>query len=337
MVNQFIGHKDYIRSSCVLQENMICTGSYDHTVKVWDLTSNKLIQTLNHDKPVESIIKHPTAPLIFTSGGNYFKVWNMLTWQSTTYKTHQNTITSLVINKNGTRLFSAGLDAKVRIYDVNDYSLVHTLSFESPIVSMGIDENETRIITGSTGGITKSVRKEKLVSEKNLKFDTLTTENYRNMINSYVKEEILKMKEQEDGKTITLKKYATNLRSFDYKSALNEVIKDQNPVHIISMIQEIHNRNELYNALESRNEEELIPILKFIIQYIQDPTYSKIVIHFTEVVLDIYTEVLSKSEKVNKYFRLIRKKINQEIQFQQDLIHLRGAIDTLMLSSSLID
>lgn len=337
MVNQFIGHKDYIRSSCIIQENMISTGSYDHTIKIWDVKTNKLIQTLNHESPVEKIIKHPTSPLIITSGGNYFKVWDMLTWKSSTFKTHQNTITSLAINKNGTRLFTGGLDSKVRIYDVNDYSIVHTISFENPIVSMAIDENENRLITGTTGGIMKATRKDKLVSESEYKYDVLTTLNYRNMISSLIQEQVLKMKEEDDEKLLSLQKYSKYLRKFDYKSALNECIKDGNPTHIVSLIQEINNRNELYNAVESRNEDELIPILKFIIENIQHPNYSNVITTFTEVVLDIYTEILNKSEKVNKYFRLIRKKINQEIQFQQDLIHLRGAIDTLMLSSSLID
>ena len=97
----------------------------------------------------------------------------------------------------------------------------------------------------------------------------------------------------------------------------------------------VKNRNELLNALESRNDETLIPLLKFIIKNIRDSRFTSNLIELTENILNIYTPIFGKSEQVDKYFRILRKLIIEEINLQKDLMSLKGSIDTLMLASSL--
>jgi U3 small nucleolar RNA-associated protein 15 len=134
----FKGHSDYVRSGCVLSNHLIASGSYDHSVKIWDTKTNECIQTLDHGKPIESIIKHPTAPIFVTSGGSYFKVWDLLNFKFKKYTSHQNTITKLQFNNDGTKMFSSSLDGYLKFYDVNDYSIIHSMKFEEQLLSFDI-------------------------------------------------------------------------------------------------------------------------------------------------------------------------------------------------------
>ncbi len=75
--------------------------------------------------------------------------------------------------------------------------------------------------------------------------------------------------------------------------------------------------------------------MKFLKKYILDERFSSIIIKITDVVLELYSSVIGKSEKVDKYFRLLRKAINQEIFVQEQLCSLKGILDTLMIQSKI--
>lgn len=54
-LRSFDGHEDFVRSGALSPSspNMFVTGSYDHTVRLWDVNSKNCIMTLNHTAPVE--------------------------------------------------------------------------------------------------------------------------------------------------------------------------------------------------------------------------------------------------------------------------------------------
>jgi len=106
-ISTFVGHSDYVRAASIFPDNesLIASGSYDHIVKIWDIRSGKCVIEINHDKPVECIVKHPTAPIFVSGGGNYFKVWDLMKPKECIHmsKSHHNTITTLSFNHDGTR------------------------------------------------------------------------------------------------------------------------------------------------------------------------------------------------------------------------------------------
>jgi len=103
----------------------------------------------------------------------------------------------------------------------------------------------------------------------------------------------------------------------------------------LSLIEELKIRNELLNALDARDEVTLLPILKFIIKFIRDPKFNTLLIQLSNTILDIYGEVIGESQKVDKYFRILRNLINEEITLQTELHSLKGVLDTLMLASTI--
>eukprot|EP01080_Neovahlkampfia_damariscottae_P011256 gene11256-4075_t len=311
-VNSFQEHQDYVRTGCILSENTFASGSYDHSVKIWDIKTNKSIKTLDHGKPIESIIKHPTEPILITAGGSHIKVWNLSTYKFKKYVTHQNTITNIRFNQDGSKMFSSSIDGYFKFYDTKNYSILHSMKFKDQLLSFGVSNDELRIVVGALGNITKMTRRDEIKPILEYKSDLLTTTNYRNMINTYLQDQIFQIQNQvhlPQQRTINLSKLQTKLRFFDYKGALDEALELGNPINVLSLIQELKNRNELLNSLESRNEETILPLLKFIIQYIRDPSYSSMLIELTESVLNIYTPVIGESKTVDEHFRIIRKLI----------------------------
>jgi len=64
--------QDYIRAGTVCEDNanLLITGSYDHTVKLWDVRSGECTLTINHGSPVESLLVFPGASAIITAGAS---------------------------------------------------------------------------------------------------------------------------------------------------------------------------------------------------------------------------------------------------------------------------
>jgi len=48
--------------------NLIISGSYDHSVKLWDRREQKELFSIDHGSPVEAVLPSPTGSLLFTAG-----------------------------------------------------------------------------------------------------------------------------------------------------------------------------------------------------------------------------------------------------------------------------
>jgi U3 small nucleolar RNA-associated protein 15 len=71
------GHKDYVRAGCVsaVSNDVFASGSYDHTVKVWDARRNEAsaILSIDHGSPVEDVALLPNDALLVSAGGHDVK------------------------------------------------------------------------------------------------------------------------------------------------------------------------------------------------------------------------------------------------------------------------
>ncbi len=48
--------------------NLIISGSYDHTVRLWDKREHTELFSVNHGSPVEAVLPSPSGSLLFTAG-----------------------------------------------------------------------------------------------------------------------------------------------------------------------------------------------------------------------------------------------------------------------------
>lgn len=63
-------HTDYIRAGAVspVSPNIVLSGSYDKTVKMYDIRQERAVFTVNHDAPVESLLFLPSGGIFLSAG-----------------------------------------------------------------------------------------------------------------------------------------------------------------------------------------------------------------------------------------------------------------------------
>jgi U3 small nucleolar RNA-associated protein 15 len=107
-------HKDYIRSgtTSLSSDDLILTGSYDHTIKLIDSRLHSVVLTADHGEPVENVLMFPSSNMFVSCGGNTIKVWDVLQGGKLmkTLVNHHKTVTSLAFSQNNKFLLSAALD-----------------------------------------------------------------------------------------------------------------------------------------------------------------------------------------------------------------------------------
>ena len=142
----------------------LVSGSYDHTVKVWNLANGKLVRTLDgHKDGVNDVLISPDGKLFFTAGGTaepntnkVIKVWDMKTKKLLrTLKGHTLGVTSLAITPDGKTLVSGSYDKTIKFWDPQKGIRKRTLTgHTSPVRSVAISPDGKTLASG--GGSLKS-------------------------------------------------------------------------------------------------------------------------------------------------------------------------------------
>ncbi|PWN28116.1 WD40 repeat-like protein [Jaminaea rosea] len=177
----FTGHDDYVRTALVSPDNpdLVLSGSYDQTVRLWDARVQEKggeVMRMRHGAPVESCLVYPTGGggVAVSAGGPVVRAWDLMMGGRglKAVSNHQKTITSLALSMStgaegpdvgasggGMRLLSAGVDGLVKVYDpARDYTVVHTMRYPSPILSLAVSPEERELAVGMADG-TLCVRK----------------------------------------------------------------------------------------------------------------------------------------------------------------------------------
>jgi len=187
-----VGHGDVIRCTALWQASQLnagksewkqlaFTGSYDHTVRVWnveDVSSktkeDRCISILSHDEPVEALClmesHNPKVPVwLLSAGGRTIRVWNPVTGQcfASVATHHRKTITSLLAvirtdveeDKSKTllwRILSSSLDGVMQFHswDSKTGSVEHLYStnLNLAISCVSTDIAGDRFAIGTTDG-----------------------------------------------------------------------------------------------------------------------------------------------------------------------------------------
>lgn len=339
-------HKDYVRTSAASpsSQNVWATGSYDHTVKLWDLrTSDQTVasstMSLNHGAPVEATLIMPGGGLLMSAGGNVVKVWDILSGGRLlhSFSSHQKTITSIGLDGTGTRLLTGSLDGHLKIYDLKTYEVTHGFKYKSALLAFGMSPTNSHLLTGGADGML-SVRR------RNVKKAELQDMQSRQAIirggtyKYFIRGKNAKPAPNDFTVASTRHKriapYDRALRKFDYKKALNEALDTRSPIIVASMLEELRLRVGLERALSGRDEDSLEPLLAFLIKYVTDPKYSSLLIHVCTLVCDIYAPKLSQSMLIDQLFVKLHEKITEELRMQKQILGVVGMMDTVMAAQS---
>ncbi|XP_060692136.1 U3 small nucleolar RNA-associated protein 15 homolog [Hemiscyllium ocellatum] len=330
----FKEHTDYIRCGCTsnLNADLFVTGSYDHTVKVFDARVDKSVITMEHGQPVESVLLFPSGGLLVSAGGRYVKVWDMLKGGQllVSLRNHHKTVTCLCLSSSGQRLLSGSLDRHVKIYSTSTYKVVHSLDYAAAILSLALAPENEAIVVGMTNSVL-NIRHRKHNENKQEK--KKKGPSYR----FFIKGKDYKPKKGDlfVSKPVKfhLKKYDKLLKSFQVSLALDAVLETnvrvKTPEITTGVMQELNRRGVLQNALAGRDEKQLSVLLSFLIRNVVDPRFTAVLVHVAEIVVDIYSSVIGESPLVDNQFLKLQDLIEKEIDYQEELLEVLGMMDTI--------
>jgi eukaryotic-like serine/threonine-protein kinase len=126
------GHTAPIRSVSLSEdERVLASGGADNTIKIWDVTVGKLLQTLQgHSAPVWSVaLSRDGKTLISGSQDNTIKIWDVQTGTVRhTLTEHTDIVYSVALSPDGKTIASGSQDFTVKIWNAETGELIRTLS-----------------------------------------------------------------------------------------------------------------------------------------------------------------------------------------------------------------
>lgn len=330
----FAEHTDYVRAGTPspISPDIIASGGYDHTVKLYDCRSNETVMTANHGSPVESVLFLPSGGIFISAGGTEIKVWDIFNGAKllANISQHHKTVTTLRLASNGSRLMSASLDRHVKIYDVSTFKPIHNIDFPNAVLSMAISDQDDTLAVGMIDGVISIRRRDKPVhkaDERNRLFKFAPDH-----IQAHVSKADVVVKKQKAVKETDFDKF---LRKRNYVKALACVIPAKvsmnYPETTAAAINELLRRNVLNVAIGGLDEKEIGSLLKYLKKCMGDTRFTRTVIDAANVFIDVNEQdVKYFSESNLLLYKLLQNQVKKEIEVCKKISELEGSICMLL-------
>nr|XP_057927485.1 U3 small nucleolar RNA-associated protein 15 homolog [Doryrhamphus excisus]XP_057927486.1 U3 small nucleolar RNA-associated protein 15 homolog [Doryrhamphus excisus] len=336
-VTSYQEHTDYIRCGVTskLNRDLFITGSYDHTLKVFDGRMDKSVMTMDHGQPVESLLLYPSEGLLVSAGGRYVKVWDLLKGGQplVSLRNHHKTVTCVCLSSSGHRLLSASLDRHVKVYNTTNYKVVHNFDYDTSILSLALAPDDEAIVVGMTSGILSIKHRKNSDESKELSRQQKRGPSYRVFVKG--KNYVSKQDDFLVSKPVRqhLAKFDKELKRFNVSKALDVALESwtrrKNPDIAVAVMKELNRRGTLKNALAGRDEQDVSKLLNFLIGNLVDPRFASILIIAADMILDIYQSVIGLSPVVDGQLLRLQDLLKREIDYQQELMEVLGMLDTV--------
>ncbi|XP_022707127.1 U3 small nucleolar RNA-associated protein 15 homolog [Varroa jacobsoni] len=283
-------HKDYVRCGKIApgSTNLLLTASYDHSAALVDVRTGEPALLIDHGAPIDAVEMLPSGSIFFTAGGNLIKVWDAASGRKLTQLCqHHKAITCLSVSSSGDKLLSGSLDRHVKIYDIQNYQIVHSVSYPSPILCMAMAQDASVFVVGSeTGLVTIHRRKDVRTSNGETRPEN-DLKNVRKAIFVPHSDDIVL-----DTKHFTqASKLQNQLRRFEFTTALKtafaQATQCNRPEVFVATCDEIARRRMLDQSLEKLAEKHQNAILDFICKYVTLPRYENVLLDLIEVMIRV--------------------------------------------------
>ena len=137
----------------------LASGSYDNTVKLWDVRTGECIQTLaEHKSAVTSVAFSPDGSKL--ASGSYddtVKLWDARTGGCIqTLAGHKSAVTSVAFSPDGSKLASGSYDDTVKLWDARTGGCIQTLAgHKSGVTSVAFSPDGSKLASGSRDNTVK--------------------------------------------------------------------------------------------------------------------------------------------------------------------------------------
>jgi WD40 repeat protein len=176
-IRTLTGHTNTVRSLAISSWNgentkkILASGSFDQTIKLWELKSGEAIGTLNAGEMVNAVaLTADGKTLVANSTKDSLEVWNLYNAKRTTIGEHTDWIFSLVISLDGQILVSGSRDESIKIWNLETQQLKQTLAGNSQGALAIAISPDNKILFSSCG--------DKTLRVWNLETNTLTATHF---------------------------------------------------------------------------------------------------------------------------------------------------------------
>jgi WD40 repeat protein len=148
------GHRDWVTSVAVTSNGRyVVSGSYDHTLKVWDLSGREAVRTLEgHTGVVKCLSVTPDGRrAVSASADKTLKVWDLSAGKAVfTLEGHTGEVTSLRVTPDGRRAVSASVDNTLKLWDLSTGIPIRTMDLDRHCVfSMAVTPDGQHAVSPS--------------------------------------------------------------------------------------------------------------------------------------------------------------------------------------------
>lgn len=344
------GHEDYIRTGCWLPEQggVLVSGSYDQTVRVWDSRlsgEGRPAMTFKLAAAVEDVLALGPST-VAAAAGSTVSILNLIAGKAdAVLRSHQKTVTKLARAQDGSRLLTAGLDGHVKVHSTESWEVVASVKYTAPILSLAVVSSggdDRHLAVGLQTGLlslrtrlagtekVKAKEKEKRMQamiegtaddhdrakrKKDLRQGIRARDRGRDFRGEGV--DII-IAGNDRGRVKKLKAWQKSLREGHYSLALDQVLRPAggpdafSGEEVLTLITALRHRSALRTALANRSEEQLIPVLAWVLNKISSPRLLPLVTDVLLLLLDLYSYRLGEwaeadSEDGRKIVRLIQR------------------------------
>lgn len=373
-----LGHDDYVRAGTWLpgQEGMLVTGSYDQTVRVWDTRqAGRAAMVFKVAGAVEDVLAISSST-VAVAASNTVSILNLISGKAEVIlRSHQKTVTSLSLAQNGTRLLTAGLDGHVKIHSTSSWEVVASTKYPAPILSLSTvpstsaDSDDRHLAVGLQTGLfsikTRLAGAEKVRSrEKEKRMQALvegTADEYERKQRKKDLRQGIKARDrgkdfrgegadivitgnERNTKAKKLKPWQQSLRKGAYGHALDQVLSpaggaDQfSNEEVLTLLTALRHRSALRTALANRTEEQLAPVLEWVLKYINHPRLMSLTSDVLLLVLDLYSYKMAdwaedaagdEGRKVCSLIDRIGKRVRRGCELAQQAEGVMGVLELL--------
>ena len=144
--------KDTVYGIALSPDNrFIAAGSFDHSVKVIDLKTNKVRDSyIKHAHNVYGVIFSPDGRFVYSCGRDHYIVkYDLHTRHIKKLKGHENRIYYLRFTSNGKFLGSSSRDNTIRLWNRNDQCIAILKGHKQRIYQFAFFDNDTKIASVS--------------------------------------------------------------------------------------------------------------------------------------------------------------------------------------------
>ncbi len=149
------GHSNFVSSVAISPNGItLVSGSYDTTLKVWNLATGMEINTLDGNAgSVHSVAIDPDGVTLASgNGNNTILLWNLLTGQqmTTPLKGHSSSVESVAISRDGKMLASGSFDGTIKLWSLPAGIEVNSIKAHSSLVkSLAFSPSGETLASGS--------------------------------------------------------------------------------------------------------------------------------------------------------------------------------------------